>query len=56
MDHDSNTTLEQFLARASSSALKSLDAVVDVEQRLRELFRDVGHDPRTPDCTERKTD
>jgi len=29
----------------SAAALKSLDTVVDVEQRLRDLYREVGLDP-----------
>ena len=49
MDHDTELALDQFLERASRSALKSLDAVVDVEQRLRTLYREVGHEPPPTD-------
>jgi hypothetical protein len=45
MDHDKNLKLDKLLERTSVSALKSLDAVVDVEQRLRDFYREVGLDP-----------
>jgi hypothetical protein len=41
MDLDRNRELDQILERTSASALKSLDAVVDVNQHLRDLHRDV---------------
>ncbi|MDI6102370.1 hypothetical protein QLQ12_27500 [Actinoplanes sp. NEAU-A12] len=52
MDHDTDheRTLDGLLDRATESALMSLDATVDVEQRLRDLFRQAGIDPdRVPD-------
>ena len=41
MDLDRNRELDQILDRTSASALKSLGAVVDVSQHLRDLHRDV---------------
>jgi ribosomal protein L1 len=45
MDRDKEQQLDQLMERASESALKSLDATVDVEQRLRDVFRAAGVDP-----------
>ncbi|NHO84397.1 hypothetical protein [Micromonospora sp. CMU55-4] len=45
MDHDKEHELDQLMDRASTAVLKSLDATVDVKQRLRELFRRAGVDP-----------
>lgn len=44
MDRDKEYELDQLMDRASTSLLKSLDATVDVKQRLRELFREAGVD------------
>lgn len=47
MDRERDLDLDTFLMNASRSALESLDAVIDVEQRLRDLYRDVGQS-KTP--------
>jgi len=49
MDRDTELALDQFLERAAKSALKSLDARVDVEQQLCALYREVGHEPPPAD-------
>ena len=48
MDRDSNT-LERLFNRASRSALRSLDALIDVDQRLRDLYREIEHDTPPPE-------
>ncbi|MEV4117646.1 hypothetical protein [Micromonospora sp. NPDC049645] len=53
MDHDKDYALDQLMRRASASALKSLDATVDIEQRLRDLLRDAGIDPDQGQVPER---
>ncbi|MDG4794453.1 hypothetical protein [Micromonospora sp. WMMD1082] len=45
MDHDREHELDQLMDRASAAVLRSLDATVDVKQRLQELFRRAGVDP-----------
>ncbi|KKK07255.1 hypothetical protein [Micromonospora sp. HK10] len=45
MDHDREYELDQLMERATASVVKSLDATVDVKQRLRELLREAGVDP-----------
>lgn len=45
MDRDKEYELDQLMERATVSILKSLDATVDVKQRLRELLRAAGVDP-----------
>jgi hypothetical protein len=45
MDHDKEYELDQLMERATASVVKSLDATVDVKQRLRELLREAGVDP-----------
>jgi hypothetical protein len=45
MDHDDDRELDQILERERVSTLKALNAVVDVEQRLRDLCRDLGLKP-----------
>jgi hypothetical protein len=45
MDPDKKHVLDQLIERAAASALKSLDAVVDVEQQLRDLYQEAGLDP-----------
>ncbi|MEU4381254.1 hypothetical protein [Micromonospora echinofusca] len=45
MDHDREHELDQLMERTTVSVLKSLDATVDVKQRLRELLREAGVDP-----------
>jgi hypothetical protein len=42
MDPNKDLELEKLLAQASASALKSLDAMVDVDQMLSVLYREVG--------------
>jgi hypothetical protein len=46
MDHDKDTerdlALDQLMERASASVQKSLDATVDVQQRLRDLLYEAG--------------
>jgi hypothetical protein len=42
MEHESDVVLDGLLNRASESALTSLDLVVDVEQRLHDLLRELG--------------
>lgn len=37
--------LDQLMQRASASVQQSLDAAVDVKQRLRDLLCDAGVDP-----------
>ncbi|QXJ25860.1 hypothetical protein AGRA3207_007424 [Actinomadura graeca] len=37
-----HSLLEQFLRQAFISTLKTLDAAIDVDQRLRDLYREVG--------------
>ncbi|MET7808593.1 hypothetical protein [Micromonospora chersina] len=53
MDHDKEHELDQLMDRASTSILKSLDATVDVKQRLRELLRQAGVDPEFVPATRR---
>ncbi|WBC12960.1 hypothetical protein O7600_17450 [Micromonospora sp. WMMA1998] len=53
MDHDKEQKLDQLMDGASTSILKSLDATVDVEQRLRELLRRAGVDPDLVPATRR---
>ncbi|MEU5782271.1 hypothetical protein [Micromonospora lupini] len=53
MDHDKEHELDQLMDWASTSILKSLDATVDVKQRLRELFRQAGVDPDIVPATRR---
>jgi len=48
MDRDSNT-LERLFDRASRSALRSLDTMIDVDQRLRDLYREIEHETPPPD-------
>jgi hypothetical protein len=45
MDRQADQALDQMLNQTSASVLKTLDGVVDVEQRMKELLRDVGIDP-----------
>ncbi|MEV4755451.1 hypothetical protein AB0J86_10095 [Micromonospora sp. NPDC049559] len=45
MDPDKDLVLDRILERTPASALASLNAVIDVEQRLRDLYREVGLDP-----------
>lgn len=42
MDHDRDLELDTLLTQASRSALESLDAVIDVEKGLRDLYHDVA--------------
>jgi hypothetical protein len=44
MDCNENE-LDRLLEDGSASALESLDAAVDVEERLRDLYRQAGLDP-----------
>lgn len=44
MDPDDDDGLDPFLEWASESALTTLNAAIDVEQRLREFYRAIGHD------------
>jgi len=39
MDHEKLPDLDELLTRARGSALKSLSAVIDVEERLRAIHR-----------------
>ncbi|MET8006216.1 hypothetical protein [Nonomuraea glycinis] len=43
--------LDILLTNASRSALESLDAVIDVEQRLSDLHQDVVNESETPTWT-----
>jgi hypothetical protein len=45
MDHQNPRTLDERLAQASTSALNALDREIDVDQRLRDLYRAVGCEP-----------
>lgn len=45
MDRDKEYELDQLMERATGSVLRSLDATVDVKQRLRELLHAAGVDP-----------
>jgi hypothetical protein len=49
MDRDKETEqdleLDQLMEGASASVQKSLDATVDVKQRLRDLLREAGVEP-----------
>lgn len=47
--------LEELLERASASVLKSVDDVVDVHQRLRDLLHDAGLDPALAEDNSRRT-
>ncbi|WP_158510504.1 hypothetical protein [Actinoplanes friuliensis] len=51
MDHDSTEALDRLLDRATSSALKTLAAEVDVDDRWRELQRDVGEGEPPPSAS-----
>ncbi|XVU24196.1 hypothetical protein ACQPZJ_44360 [Actinoplanes sp. CA-054009] len=42
---DKELALDQLMQRASASIVKSLDATVDVKQRLHDLLREAGVDP-----------
>ena len=42
MELDGDVVVDRLLQRGSESALTSLDRVVDVEQRLRDLLRELG--------------
>jgi hypothetical protein len=42
---DRKTKLDRLMDRASTAALRSLDAKVDVHQRLRQLLERAGADP-----------
>nr|WP_221381994.1 hypothetical protein [Actinoplanes polyasparticus] len=46
---DRYTDLDRLMDRASKAALESLDAKVDVQQRLRQLFERAGLDPERAD-------
>ena len=46
MDPDRERQLDQILERTRARALKSLEAVVDVDERLRELHRAAAAAPR----------
>ncbi|MCG5446152.1 hypothetical protein NIE79_004719 [Micromonospora sp. NIE79] len=45
MDPNKDLELDQLFERTSASTLRSLDTTIDVEQRLRDLFREAGLDP-----------
>jgi len=45
MDRERDLELDTLLTLASRSALESLDAVIDVEQRLRDLYHDIADEP-----------
>ncbi len=49
---DRDTELDRLMDRASTAALRSLDAKVDVHQRLRELLERAAANPE-PAGTER---
>lgn len=44
-EFDKELALDQLMQRASTSIVKSLDATVDVKQRLHDLLREAGADP-----------
>jgi len=45
MDHDPDDQLDQILERTRASALKSLNAVVDVDRHLRDLHAEAEPHP-----------
>jgi len=50
MDRDQEAELDQLMERVSTSVRESLDAAVDVKQRLRDLLREAGVAPGEGRC------
>ncbi|MFC7529221.1 hypothetical protein [Actinoplanes sp. GCM10030250] len=48
---DRDTEIDRLMDRASTAALESLDAKVDVQQRLRRLLERAGADPEETGAT-----
>ncbi|MFC6882209.1 MULTISPECIES: hypothetical protein [Actinomadura] len=45
MDRDEGRDLDRLLRQASAATRRDLDATVDVEQHLHDLYRRMGLDP-----------